>query len=489
MKTSELSRKSIPEGYFGIATEGAFWNVGLAAANKVVTLVGQVILAWLLTPADMGLAGMAIAMTGFTLFVSAGGISDVLIQRNRYEKEAGQGLWISVGLCLIMTVLTLLLVPIAWMLNRRDITNLLLILALSNLIWLPNPILEAKLKNYLNFKQLSIAYFLSGVSYTFFSIFFAWLGFGPFALICPRLIQNAVQIGYMFWKEGGIPIENPRWDLIKKLIKPTLMMSLTGFFAGLQTQAPVFCVGLLLSPTSTGYFSWGWAIASQAVFLLASNLRHVLLPVFSKLKGDQERQVSAVIKSITAMTAILVVVCGIQAILAQPVLDIFFPAKWQASGPVITWISLGLSMQGIWVAVTAWLNANGQYKALLWNNMVPTVLGAVFAFCGAYWGGVNAGAMGTGVGIALGSLFSLFSFPLSALKGSLRNFFIPLLISGILWFGGSFVTQGNLILRGLATVIFVSGSAIAWWYWDEGTLKKMVPRLFFAKYQKAGGEN
>lgn len=468
--------------YGDIAAKGAIWNVTLAAVNKGVTLLGQIVLAWLLTPADMGLAGMAIAMVSFTAFISAGGVSDVLIQRNRYEKEAAQGFWISIVLCLFTTLLVAALVPIAiyWM-GRKDLTGLLLILALCNLAWFANPILEAKLKHLLDFKHLSIALFLSGVSYTGFSIFFAFLGWGPYALIWSRLIQNLVPAIYILFLKGWIPFEFPRLAVIKELVRPTFMMSLTGFLGGLQTQVPVFCVGLLLSPTSTGHFAWGWAIASQAVFLLASNLRHVLLPVFSKMGGEPERQISAVVKCAKAMTALLVITCGLQALLAGPLLNFFSPTKWQAAGTVIMWVSLGLSLQGVWVAVTAWLNANGRYDELLLCNAVPAVFGGLFSFAGAYFGGLDKAAIGAGFGIALGAAFSLKFFPNGIVQKNSKTFFAPLALCAAIWLAGYFFSPENLWLKALTSGLFVVGGAVSWWYWDDGTLRKIVPQLVVSK--------
>src|ERR1041384_1495596 len=77
------------------ALEGAFWTVFFATANKVVTAMGQFALAWFLVPSDMGLANMAIAITFFTSILSTGGISDVLVQRRKFEAEGGQAFWLS----------------------------------------------------------------------------------------------------------------------------------------------------------------------------------------------------------------------------------------------------------------------------------------------------------------------------------------------------------------------------------------------------------
>ncbi|HEY5039783.1 MAG TPA: oligosaccharide flippase family protein, partial [bacterium] len=271
--SSYLLEGNVPEGFSKIATHGAFWNVGFAAANKVVTLGGQLTLAWLLTPKDMGLAGMANAMAAFTAFLSAGSIGDVLIQRNKYSHEAGQGLWLSLFLSLATACLIALMSPFAALFGRGDLSGLLLVLVLPALAGFSNTILAAHLKHNLAFKNMAFTLFLEGMVYTTVTILLAWFGFGPYSLILSRVPSLLAGAGYMIFKTGWPPFEKPRWKSIQILFKPAFSLSVTGMLMGLQTQAPIFVVGLLLNSVMTGYFSWGWAVAGQAVYLLASNLR------------------------------------------------------------------------------------------------------------------------------------------------------------------------------------------------------------------------
>ncbi len=391
--------KAAPLGLSEIAAHGAIWNIGLAMSNKVVTLIGQILLALLLIPADMGLAGMAMAATGFTAFLSAGGIGDVLIQRKRYEKEAGQALWLSLILSFFTALLIAMIIPVMILTGRTSLSGLLLILAFGSLVGTPNAVLGGRLKNNLDFKHLAISHFIEGAVFTGCALLFARMGLGPYALVLPIIPRLLAGAGYIIWREGLPNLEAPNFSKIKQLFKPTVSLALTGFFVGLQTQAPIFFVGLVLNSTQTGYFTWGWSVAGQAVFLLAVNLRQVLMPVFTKMGDNRERQMTAVFKSIWVMTAVLTVFCGLQALLAKPLLEAFFPAKWHPAGPVITWISLGLVFQGVWISVSSWLNAIGRYRDLLWISASPALLAAGLAFLGARLNGAEGAAVGTGIGI------------------------------------------------------------------------------------------
>jgi len=462
------------EGLFSVAVKGAYWNVGLAVANKIFTLLGQVALAWLLSPADMGLAGMAMAMAGFTAFLSAGGLSDVLVQRDRYEQEAGQGLWLSMMMYSFMALLIALLVPVSLWTGRGELAGLLLIIAFSNLISGLDPVLTARLKGRLDFKNLAISQFLQGITYTGLALIFAWMGWGPYALVLPSILRVMVGTGFDFWRVGRLPWEPLRLGFIKKLFKPTAALALTGFFIGLQTQAPVFCAGLVLNPTGTGHFAWGWAIASQTVFLLAINLRQVLMPIFVKIGDDTERQRTSVFQSARIMTAALTLVCGLQALLAEPLLDVFFPAKWHPAGPVITWVSLGLVLQGVWVSISSWLNAVGRYRDLLLVSVVPALLAGGLAYLGAKINGAEGAAEGSAVGSLLGAAFSFSQMAWIGFRRQIAKLLISFFGVSLVWLVCHFLIskQDGFISLGLFSTVFLLAGGSIWWFSDDGMIKK-----------------
>jgi O-antigen/teichoic acid export membrane protein len=196
-------------------------------------------------------------------------------------------------------------------------------------------------------------------------------------------------------------------------------LALSGSLNALQAQAPVFMVGLVLSASATGYYTWAWMVAGQAAFLLASNLRHVLLPVFARLSQDPGRQASAVFKSARAMTAVLSLACGAQALLAGPLIGAFLPAKWAPAVPVVLWVSLGLALQGLTVSAGAWLNAVGRYRSLVWASAGSVLLVAALAWAGACSSGAEGAGIGSAIGTAAGSLLFFGCLPL---RGSWREF-------------------------------------------------------------------
>jgi PST family polysaccharide transporter len=416
-----------------VAAVGLFWNVGFAALNKVFTLAGQWALAWLLLPADLGLAGMATAMAGFAAFLAPSVLTNVLVQRDRYHQEAGQALWLAAGIGLAGAGVIGGLALLATRFGRPELQGLLWVLALGALLSGPSAVLGARLKLNLDFKHLAIAHGLQGLVFTAGALVLAWSHFGPYALVLPLIPGTLIATAYILWREGWPAWQAPRPAVMVQLLRPMAALALSGSLNALQAQAPVFMVGLVLSATATGYFTWGWMVAGQAAFLLASNLRHVLLPVFARLSQDPQRQAAAVFKSARAMTAVLSLACGAQALLARPLIAAFLPPKWAPAIPVVLWVSLGLGLQGLTVSAGAWLNAVGHYRSLVWASAASVLLVAGLAWGGAWAGGAEGAAIGSALGTAAGALLFFACLPW---RGSWREFSgtaLALVATALLW--------------------------------------------------------
>jgi PST family polysaccharide transporter len=420
-------------GLGGVAAVGFFWNIGFAALNKVFTLAGQVALAWLLLPADVGLAGMATAIAGFAAFLAPSVLTNVLVQRNRYHQEAGQALWLAVALGTAGAGVIGCLALLSSRFGRGELHGLLWVLALGALLSGPGAVLGARLKLNLDFKHLAMAHGLQGLVFTAGALVLAWFHFGPYALVLPLIPGTLVATAYILWREGWPVWQAPRPAVMGQLLRPMGALALSGSLNTLQAQAPVFMVGLILSASATGHYAWGWMVAGQAAFLLAANLRHVLLPVFARLSQDPQRQAAAAFKSARAMTAVLSLACGAQALLAGPLILAFLPAQWAPAIPVVRWVSLGLALQGLTVSAGAWLNAVGRYRSLVWVSAAAVALVAGLAWGGAWAGGAEGAAIGSALGTAAGALLFFACLPLRGRGAELFKSASTLAGTGLLW--------------------------------------------------------
>src|SRR5215213_2320437 len=78
---------------------GFLWLMAQTIGSKAVGMAGQVVLAWLLMPRDLGLWGKASIVMGFSGLIQQAGLRETLINRQRaYHLWANAAFWMSVAL-------------------------------------------------------------------------------------------------------------------------------------------------------------------------------------------------------------------------------------------------------------------------------------------------------------------------------------------------------------------------------------------------------
>src|SRR6266404_3394108 len=88
------------------AAHGIVWTFAQGGLVKVVNVIGQFILAWLVNVEDFGWVAMAFVVASFVWLVAAGGLKELLIKRWReFPQLATAAFWLSVVMGVAGTIL------------------------------------------------------------------------------------------------------------------------------------------------------------------------------------------------------------------------------------------------------------------------------------------------------------------------------------------------------------------------------------------------
>jgi O-antigen/teichoic acid export membrane protein len=388
---------------------GAFWTTLCAAANKVVTFLGQIALAWFLVPEDFGLVALALALAAISSLLTSGGLRTILIQRGKeFDRYAGQVFWLSLGLHLLAGAVVLLLALTAdRVFGNPRIAPLVALVGLTLPLGALSTVHAAKLSADLRFQTVTLIQLGEGVIQTVSAILLALASFGPFALVLPQLWVRLYVAAVARWTAGPIPLGRPHPAVWVSLIVPALWLMLLSLLQALQTQGPIFIIGLWQTPRVAGLYSWGYQLSAQAVFLLAVQLQQVLFPSLTRLNAEPERQFRAFRRIIRTLNTVVFPVCAVQVIFAGPVIERVFGLRWQEATPVVQMLSIGMIGVALQVLAVSLLMAQGRYATLTLG-----FAGYVGLVAAASWGGsllgqaptialFNAGAMLLGSGLLL----------------------------------------------------------------------------------------
>jgi O-antigen/teichoic acid export membrane protein len=350
----------------GVALTGAIWTIASAALNKVVTLGGQILLAWLLVPEDMGLMGMAGSYTAIASLLMFGGLGDVLIQRQeRFERDVSDVFWLSLIMSLIAGTLVALSAPLgARLFNEPRVALLIVIEALSWPLDGLMTVYGASLRRNLNFKTLASIQLLGGAATTITAVALAYAGMGVLALVLAQVARRFVSLVAMRLAAGKVSFNRPSPNRWADYFRPASWLMVTTFFLNVYQIGPNFVLGIMSDPMQSGYYMWGFGLASQIVFLLSSNMQNVFFPAFSKISDEPERQYRAMDQIARMLSATIAPVCVLQMLTIEPLLRMVFHPRWLPSAPIVWWTSLGLMTQSLMSVTHSLFRARGRFMQL-----------------------------------------------------------------------------------------------------------------------------
>lgn len=432
------------------AASGALWTIICSVAGKVVTLSGHILLAWFLAPDDMGLVAMAMSIaTIITLFASVG-VQDVLVQRQKeFLKFAKTGFWLSLGLSTLGGLVIASIAPVAGMMfGEPRVVPLVLLTSLILPLNSFATIYAAKLYHDMRFKTVAGVQLASGVIQIGGAVPLAALGFGPYAIIIPRIIASGASPLLLRMATGRIAFGWPQLTHWRELLGPGLWLALFGLFNALRSQGMNLVLGVMRDSHITGLFFWGFQISSQFLYLLAGKLRQVLFPSLTRLNNEPARQFAAMQRAWRTLTLVAVPVCVLQAGLADSLIPLVFPEKWLGAIPVVQWLSIGMLTLPVHIVAMSVITAQGRFGVLAGLGAVQAVVMLSATSVGAVLGDQGAIAAASGLAMLVMNLLSgyvavrCFGKSGLALIRSVGDFYLIAAATGLACYASRTIVEG-----------------------------------------------
>jgi len=389
---------------------GAVWVTLCSLANKLFSLVGQIALAWLLAPEDIGLVALAFSIMSFFEWLTSGGLQDVLIQRRAtFERDAGQVLYLFVTANLVAAVLAISAAPVgALIFNDPRVVPLIIVAAAAWPLGTLGIMHRARLMIDLHFGTQAVIFFGVGLIRTGGAILLAWLGFGAYSLLVPVYFAHVFSAVALRVAAGRIRAGRPHPRTWPGLLAPAAWLLLYSLLIQLRLNGTSLVVGILHDAAVTGLFFWGFMMSGQTVTLLAGNLREVLFPALARLSDEPRRQYEAFLAACRFGFLVAIPLCLIQALTAPQLIRLLFAERWWLAGPVVVWLSLGLLTHPFTVLAEALLRARGEFRLLsllvagqVTSLLIASVIGATLgrADSVALWAGCSEFLSGTAAGL------------------------------------------------------------------------------------------
>ena len=370
-------------------------------ASLVVGIVSSMVIARLLTPADIGVFSVTMVLLSFVSTVRDMGAGGYLVQEKELTPDRVRAVWtVQLGLGIGLALLVLLSrTPVAWFYHEPRMYDILGVVALNYAINPFGSLTYAWQIREMRFASVALVRFSATLAGALVSSYFAWRGTGPISLAYGALagtLVNSLMAVYF----------RPRWfpwlpgvTEMRRVLAYGTRTTGAGLIQTFASAAPELLLGKLQGMVATGLFSRGNGLVSMFQRLVMEGAGVVCVPWFAQQFRAHGRISQPFLKATSYVTALGWTFSVALIFLAYPIIRVLYGHQWDGAVRVTQLIAGALAC-GIPASLCgSALLALGCASQLLRLTAVSTIVGVTLMAIGARFGLSTMGAT-----VALGAL-------------------------------------------------------------------------------------
>jgi O-antigen/teichoic acid export membrane protein len=352
-----------------------------------LNLVSFTLLARLLTPKQIGLYSVALAIISVTQMIRDFGLVSFIIQKKDLTDDHVSSAW-AVSLILGTSLFALLqgCAPlIGGFYNDPEITTIARVVTLSFLLLPFNSVCLALLRRDLRFPLIMRMNLAAAIASTATTLLLAWLGWGALSLAVGSVVTNAV-VALCVWLSG----------VSKRLGRPNLFhwREILHFGGPITFSSVITSVAMDINDLAVGKIMdfRSVALVSRAQGLMnlfhrdfMGAVRSVAYPAYAQANrsgGELEEKFRA---SLTAVTAIAWPFYGFAGVFALEVLRLMFGPQWDASAPLVPLFCAAGAASALISLIQPLMLAAGNAKLVATADLIYQPVKAVLLTMVVYW--------------------------------------------------------------------------------------------------------
>ncbi len=302
-----------------------------------INLVSNLLIARLLTPDQIGVYSVTLAVISIAQVLRDFGVASYLIQEKDLTDEhirtaLGVTLIIGIGLGLVV------LGAAPWVADfyREPRMRDLLWLASLNFLLLPfSTISLALLRRRLAFKPLAVVNLMATLAGALTSVGLSWAGFGPVGLVAGTLVVSATTGFAAWWAQGERRLLRPGLSQWRSLFKFGAQSSLVGVVTSVSMDINDLAVGKLMGFTPVALISRAQGLMNLFHRDLMGAVRNVAYPAYAKAVREQQPMEPLYISSVTYVCVVAWPFYGFVALYGLETLRLLFGPQWDAAAPLV----------------------------------------------------------------------------------------------------------------------------------------------------------
>jgi O-antigen/teichoic acid export membrane protein len=390
---------------------GLRWATLDYATKQVLQLVTTIILARFLLPADFGLIGMILVITGFVAIFKDLGTGAAIIQSKNISNRALSSIfWMNVGFgCIATLSLTVSASLIAKFYNDPAVAPLLRLMSVTFLISSLTVLHQSLLQRDLLFGRLAKINITSTFIGSLVGITAAVYGAGAMSLVYQTIVASLLSTILLWTSTIWHPQLTFDWSELSKIKNYSLNLTGYSIFNYFARNADYLLIGSMLGATALGYYTLAYQFMFYPVQIVSNVVSRVMFPAYAQIQNDDLRLKRAYLRMAVSISWVTFpVMVGLGAV-SHSLISAVFGDRWRPAAPILVVLAFVGLIQSISTTVSTIYQAKGRTDWMFRWSIVSSILRTIAFAIGLRWGAV-------GVAIA---------YALSTVALSYHNFAIP----------------------------------------------------------------
>jgi O-antigen/teichoic acid export membrane protein len=373
---------------------GLVWKIGSQLVAQFSRVGLAIILARLLTPADFGVAGMALVLSSLILIFADVGLGAAIVQRaDITEEDLSTVFWVSLAVSSAFTVIGIAASPLlASFFHEPALQPLVAVLSISFLLTGLGATQTAVLTKHMNFRALETRQMYATAAAAAAAIATAAAGGGAWAIITQQVAAAGVGTILLWRLSDWRPQFRFSWASLRR----------HGGFGGnvfgtrvlfyFSRNGDNVLIGRFLGSAALGAYSFAYNLMLIPFDRIAAPLQEVLFPALARIQEDRVRVGQIWLRANRLVASITLPAMLGLAVLAPDFVNVVVGSRWEAAIPVVQILALVGFLQSLVRLNSSILEACDRTSTLLrWSILISTANLAAFAI-GLHWGIVGVAA-------------------------------------------------------------------------------------------------
>jgi PST family polysaccharide transporter len=369
---------------------GLAWTGAIRWSSHLLTWGATVVVARLLSPEDFGIWAMAGVYLGVVNLLTEFGLgASVIVLRELTSEQIAQingfALLMGTGAVAVSFVIAW---PLGWFFREPQLPPLILAMSGMFLVTGFRIVPGALLQRDLRFKSLAMMDGAKVLMHSLSIVTLALLGLRFWALALGSLISQTAWTA-MAVAQRRHRFAFPRLSQIREAVTFSVQLLVARLSWYLYSHADFMVAGRLLGKAPLGAYSIAWTLANVPIDKVSSLVNSVTPGFFSAVQKDLAG-LRRYLLTLTEGIALLVFPAALGlSLVADDFVAVVLGAKWQGAVLPLRVLAAYATVRAIAPILPPLLNAIGETRLFMWNNLLALIFLPLAFLVGSRWGTVG----------------------------------------------------------------------------------------------------